>query len=614
MNILPSIGRGIPRKTILNFCKRYLLYPILLLAALLGLTVTVSADIVTASPYRELIDGYDEAYLRMYEAIAAGEESADLTDLKIKAGDISRIYGDIVASCPEFFYLDSKIAYGYVTQGFRDYVTAVNFRYTMDESEREEASLNYEAELAYIVSLADPSMTELELALWAHDYIIASFSYDDSQTIFDAYRLFTERTGVCQADSLAYVAEMRELGVDAVMVSSPAMNHAWNLVKIDGVWYHVDLVYDDPSPDRIGRVLHENFLLDDEAIQKTENPHYGWESAFRCSSRAEGIWSGITSRMIYIERQWYYIDPKTSTFSVSLIDGRYRSDIYTFSDKWYVEGMTDRYWMGVFSGLSECLGYLFINTPQNVLIYAPDTGKMDIFIEETERRIFGSVIYKNTVEYLLASSPDDEAAETGIFTITDFNIHRTVTILPFDDVSRLDSYYSAVRYVYGKGLFQGVSSTKFAPDATLTRAMFVTVLGRLCGVDTEDYDDDYFLDVEPGQWYTPYVEWAARWGIVNGIGNSLFDPMGEITHEQMYKIVARCGVRLYAGDLDFEETVLLYEDRDAISDWAIDGVSYCMKNDLIVVEDDGVLAPAEKSTRAEAAEIVSRFAILCGIA
>jgi len=361
-------------------------------------------------------------------------------------------------------------------------------------------------------------------------------------------------------------------------------------------------------------VNHDNFLLSDAGIAKTSQPHYGWDSALKAEdeSYGESVWDGVTSRMILLDGLWYYVDQETSSLVSSLIDGRYRVDIYSFQEKWNVEGSSDRYWVGVYTGLSECLGHLFFNTQDSILIHNPENGKTDIYMEVTDDRIFGTAIHKNTLKYYIAVSPDDKDGVIREYAITDFNIGNTVTIMPFDDVSRMDPWYSAVRFVYERGLFQGVSSVKFAPDATLTRAMFVTVLGRLCGIDTEQYDAIRYTDVEAGQWYTPYVEWASLEGIVNGVGGGLFDPMGEITHEQMYKIVARCGVRLNAGDLDFADTVLVYEDAGAVSDWAVDGVSYCIKNNLIKTE--GELSPQVKSTRAEAAEIICRFAILCGIA
>ena len=316
--------------------------------------------------------------------------------------------------------------------------------------------------------------------------------------------------------------------------------------------------------------------------------------------------------MIWLDGQWYYIDPEAMTLAVSAFDGSRRSDIFRFRERWSVNS-ENAYYVGVFSGLSEFLGYLFINTPYEVLIYSPDTGRTNVYLENAEeKRLFGSGIYKHRLEYLLADSPDGEDFRIETFEITDFAEDIFGTPLPFDDILRLDPYYASVKFVYNRELFRGVSPTKFAPDAYLTRAMFVTVLGRLCRVDTSLYENVSFADVEDGQWYSPYVEWAASTGIVNGVGDNLFDPLGEITHEQMYKIVAMCGEYLGAGTMETDHALILYDDRAGISEWAFGSVAYCKVNGLIGEMFARNLYSAERATRAEAADIIRKFAILCG--
>lgn len=591
--------------------KKYLIAISGFITALL-LTVTVTAgDIHTASPYRDTVRNYDGAFITLYEAMVAGADSADLSPYKLDTKDIAQLYSDVLLASPELFYADNTVTYFYNS---RDHVTKVELSYNMDAEERAESLRAYEREVDYIVSLVDPTLSEVEKALFVHDYLIASFAYDTEVSNFDALSLFRERSGVCQAYSLAYMAVLRGLGMDAVLVTSDEMNHAWNLVQIDGTWYHVDLSFDDPSPDRTGRVLHENFLLDDNDIKNTPTPHYGWKSSIRCLSASfkTAIWHGVTARMIYLDGQWYYIDPSTETLAVSAFDGSARADVYRFKSHWYVRGSDSSYYVGVFSGLSEFLGYLFVNTPYDVIIYSPDTGRSNVYIENTsEQQIFGSTIYKHTLEYSMAVAPDDTPGYTSFFEITDFEDDIFGHELPFEDVSRRSMYYASVKFVYERGLFRGVSQTRFEPDAYLTRAMFVTVLGRLCGIDETLYVDSTFSDVESGQWYAPYVEWAASTGIVNGVGDDMFDPLGELTHEQMYRIVAMCGEYLSAGSGDTSAVLILYEDRAKISDWAFESIVYCKANGLIGERFANKIYPTSKATRAEAADIISRFALLC---
>lgn len=89
-----------------------------------------------------------------------------------------------------------------------------------------------------------------------------------------------------------------------------------------------------------------------------------------------------------------------------------------------------------------------------------------------------------------------------------------------------------------RGLFSGVEDgSRFAPDDEMTRAMFVTVLGRMAGVEPADYDTDFlanvFDDVNSNAYYAPYVSWAVTVGVASGIGNNLFAPDQAVSREQM---------------------------------------------------------------------------------
>lgn len=87
-------------------------------------------------------------------------------------------------------------------------------------------------------------------------------------------------------------------------------------------------------------------------------------------------------------------------------------------------------------------------------------------------------------------------------------------MLPFEDVKSSDWFAKAVEYVYSHDIFSGTSATTFTPNVAMTRGMFVTVLGRMSGVDPGDHDGETtFSDVQPAVSYAPYVQWAAQYGI-----------------------------------------------------------------------------------------------------
>ena len=88
----------------------------------------------------------------------------------------------------------------------------------------------------------------------------------------------------------------------------------------------------------------------------------------------------------------------------------------------------------------------------------------------------------------------------------------------FSDVKARDWFYDAVEYAVSNGLFHGTGETTFSPEQSMTRGMFVTVLGRKSNVEQSLYTEQQFEDVKAGQYYAPYVNWAASNGIVNGTG------------------------------------------------------------------------------------------------
>ena len=167
---------------------------------------------------------------------------------------------------------------------------------------------------------------------------------------------------------------------------------------------------------------------------------------------------------------------------------------------------------------------------------------------------------------------------------------------PFADISGTDPWYAAVRCMHVNNLFRGVSETEFAPQTTMTRAMFVTVLGRLAGVQEKYGSTGGFHDVDPYAWYAPYVTWAQKYGIVTGYGDDRFGVNDEITVEQAAVILARYAA--YAGmNTDSDITLIQYDDASQISDWAEKAMLWVVEKGIYVGE--GYMLGAKKpSSRA----------------
>ncbi|MDD4774490.1 MAG: S-layer homology domain-containing protein [Eubacteriales bacterium] len=171
---------------------------------------------------------------------------------------------------------------------------------------------------------------------------------------------------------------------------------------------------------------------------------------------------------------------------------------------------------------------------------------------------------------------------------------KTAWVNPFGDVSENDGYHDAMKFVNQKGLFFGVSDSEFGPEITMTRAMFVTVPGRLAGIDTAMYEDVSFNDVQAGQWYTPYVEWAVQKGIVSGYDADTFGPDDIITTEQAVTILYRYA-QLTDEDIGDSLSLVRYADAKSVSDWAKNAMEWAVGNKIYTGAGDKLSAKTEAS-------------------
>lgn len=176
---------------------------------------------------------------------------------------------------------------------------------------------------------------------------------------------------------------------------------------------------------------------------------------------------------------------------------------------------------------------------------------------------------------------------------------------PFTDVNANDWYYDYVKFAVQNGLFKGTSDTKFDPNANMTRAMFVTVLGRLDGFETARYTTSAFTDVPTGQWYTPYIAWAVEKGIVSGYGNSIFGLNDNITREQMCVMIKRY-LDYKSVNTGFTAKDISFSDAAKISSWAKEAVSICEQAGIVIGTNNN-FNPSGNATRAEVATIFSRI-------
>lgn len=192
--------------------------------------------------------------------------------------------------------------------------------------------------------------------------------------------------------------------------------------------------------------------------------------------------------------------------------------------------------------------------------------------------------YTYTLKPITTNDPDEMMAD-----------YRTALpgakqAVSFDDVALNHWASDSIRYVVEKGFFTGTSDTTFAPTATSTRAMLMTVLARMNDVDTAGSDP----------WYAEGMEWAKENGVSDGT-----NPDGVITREQL-------AVMLYrdAGSPEVAETKLIFSDAGEVSSWATDAVNWAVRNGILSGKGDNTLDPQGSASRAEVAQMLYNYSFV----
>lgn len=258
----------------------------------------------------------------LLEGLLSCRETIDLSSCGLPAADLGQVYADLLHSHPELFHVALRLSYtalDVVADGVNlRLVAEVYPTYTLMGQELTAARTLYRDTLSVILAeldaaFADRSPSEAEMVLYIHDLLADRYAYDTCTETpnADAYTFFRDGVGICQAYSLAFIALARGAGLEADFVASAAMDHAWNHVRVDGVWYHVDVTRDDPIPAREGseEVNHARFLRSDEGMAALGYHGYTCAAGHACTVPrfeldGEAVLAGFHAPMIPFGAAW----------------------------------------------------------------------------------------------------------------------------------------------------------------------------------------------------------------------------------------------------------------------------------------------------------------------
>ena len=373
-----------------------------------------------------LTEKWENALVNLVEK---GGSVLDIASLSIPADQISDVVMLFINRHPEYYWLSFEscdVENGIAVTLYEDVKPFMGkSRSTVfGSSSLEEATKK-------ALAVVKPEMSDLEKALVLHDYIALNTEYDYQgylngnlpNSVFTIEGTLVEGKAVCQGYALAYQYLLNKVGIESKYVASSAMNHGWNLVKIFGRWYHVDVTWDDPVWDQLGQVKHQYFLLSDAGIMGLK--HYSWEVWDNGTETAPAavsevyntyFWRNIDTGIWYYKEKMYYMEISSTIVGQIKCQSIYDSSatvLATVDMKWPYVGMPNYYW-GNSSKTILYNGQFYYSGPDALYrINLDGSGNTKIAdVRYTNQYVYGFAYSNGAFWIALHDSPNISTAES----------------------------------------------------------------------------------------------------------------------------------------------------------------------------------------------------------
>lgn len=391
-----------------------------ILAVTVLAAVAVSAD--SSEPPSALADDIASAMLDF-------DEEVNISKYNIPTQNIELLKKAIVASSeshPEIVWASNSFSY----EKELGKITLLKLNYTMTAEQSKKLLASADEEYEKITKGILPDMTDAEKVLVVNDYMCMNYEYDTTYSAsytHDMYGVMINKTGVCDSYSKAFLYVMNRLGIECRRMISDEMNHAWNCVKIDGKWYHVDVTWNDPVYDTIGNASHNYLLVSDYNINENysaggrNEPHYGWNDiGITCDSDIfeNAAWRNSSRGIVFDNENMYMFTENRQLQAVNRKSGIAKT-IYTISESYPVQGSTGAYWMGCFANIIPINDKIYFNTPKKIYSINKDGTGLALFRDFSAESgyIYGMRNVENIVYYGLGTDPNVKISVSGSFMI-----------------------------------------------------------------------------------------------------------------------------------------------------------------------------------------------------
>ena len=309
-------------------------------------------------------------------------------DYNLSKNVIGAIFFSVVTETPDLFYVFStrfQTTANYSTGK----VVSIRPEYYFDIEDIPAEIEKFNNKADYILSGVDPNWNDVIKARYLHDMLAHYTEYDTKyetindkdyeefrreMRIYTAYGAIVENNAVCEGYALAYNYLLSKVGIRGYYIQSIKQRHAWNMVQIDGRFYHVDITHDDPTYDTLGKVNHDNFFKSDNWFNNDNNDdHSEWITNLKADNTAfDNAWWNNVSTMIYRYNGYdYYVNQHYTSSVYAALSRRNAStgaeEVLTIlRTRWAVKDIPNAFWDRAFSYLTSDGTYLYFNDTDNV--------------------------------------------------------------------------------------------------------------------------------------------------------------------------------------------------------------------------------------------------------
>ena len=236
-------------------------------------SVIGAAGSLSAEETRNICEAVYHSVQSHQKQVPLANFGIDLTDQN--AVEVIDLYRTVISS----WDAGILVINGQVT--YNTYHDTIQINYRFPDSEYHTQYNAYIEKLDAILAGVNPQWSDVEKALYLHDYIAVHYDYDfaayygkitrSDREQYSAFGMLKNGCAVCEGYSELYAILLHRLGIDAAVVTSDQLAHAWNILRIGGSWYHTDVTWDDSSVHYAGLTDHINFLR--TAGQMRESGH-----------------------------------------------------------------------------------------------------------------------------------------------------------------------------------------------------------------------------------------------------------------------------------------------------------------------------------------------------